>query len=113
MFTSIVILVICLHPHYTYLRHNAISFVKIEVYSLSYDGETTRVVLKLKRVRLFRELQETYQYSGLSAKCLWRGYGVLYKRSSCILMRWPYGHDLGPSGLGDLGQQCGLAPYEY
>ena len=38
--------------------------------TMSYDGETTRVVLKLKRVRLFRELQETYQYSGLSAKCL-------------------------------------------
>ena len=34
------------------------------------DGETTRVVLKLKRVRLFREVTEAYQFSGLLAKCL-------------------------------------------
>ena len=37
---------------------------------MSYDGETTRVVLKLKRVRLFRELQGARQISGLLAKCL-------------------------------------------
>ena len=40
------------------------------MYLVSYDGMMTRVVLKLKRVRLFRELQGARQVSGLLAKCL-------------------------------------------
>ena len=37
---------------------------------MSYDGMMTRVVLKLKRVRLFRECTEALPVSGLIAKCL-------------------------------------------
>ena len=40
------------------------------IYVPVHDGETTRVVLQLKRVRLFREVTGAYQFSGLTAKCL-------------------------------------------
>ena len=40
----------------------------------------TTVVLRLKRVRLFRELQGTYQVVVCQLSAFWRGYGMLYNR---------------------------------
>ena len=37
----------------------------------------------------------------------------LKTRGVSILMRWPSGYDLGPNGLGDLGQLYGLVPHAY
>ena len=42
----------------------------LKLYTVSYDVKATRVVLQLKRVRLFREVTGAYQSSGLTAKCL-------------------------------------------
>ena len=39
-----------------------------------------RVVLQLKHVRLFRELQGTYQVVVCQLSAFWHGYGVLYNR---------------------------------
>ena len=40
----------------------------------------TTVVLRLKRVRLFRELQGTCQVVVCQLSAFWHGYGMLYNR---------------------------------
>ena len=64
--------------------------------------------------RLFRELQETYQFSGLLAKCLvWSELGYYIQWHMNINEFGQDGLDIGLSGLGDLGQLDGLGPHAY
>ena len=46
----------------------------------SFRFAVTTVVLRLKRVRLFRELQGTCQVVVCQLSAFWRGYGMLYNR---------------------------------
>ena len=81
---------------------------------VSYDVKTTRVVLSVEACSFIQRIIGGHTSTVVcQLSAFWHGYGVLYNRGSCILMRWPDGLDIGPSGLGDLGRDCGLVPYEY
>ena len=81
---------------------------------MSYDVTKTRVVLSVEACSFIQRITGNSPSSGLSARMPFGAITRCYiMRSSCILMRWPYGLDIGPSGLGDLGKVHGLVPYEY
>ena len=64
--------------------------------------------------RLFRELQEIYQFSGLLAKCLVRSEPGYYITGLMNINEiGQYGLDLGVGVLDDLGKHCGLGPHAY